>query len=87
MSTTDAGEQRMFAGTGAVGLEGLSRGARRAICVERDRENVGLIFRYIATRHSELPSPPWRPTRASGSQSLAAAVGAPTSRSGESSGH
>jgi 16S rRNA (guanine966-N2)-methyltransferase len=38
----------LFAGTGAVGLEALSRGARRAIFVERNRENVGLIHRNIA---------------------------------------
>jgi 16S rRNA (guanine966-N2)-methyltransferase len=39
----------LFAGTGALGLEALSRGAREAIFVERDRENVALIFRNIAT--------------------------------------
>jgi 16S rRNA (guanine966-N2)-methyltransferase len=39
----------LFAGTGALGLEALSRGARQATFVERDRENVGLIFRNIAT--------------------------------------
>jgi 16S rRNA (guanine966-N2)-methyltransferase len=38
-----------FAGTGALGLEALSRGAREAIFVERDRENVALIHRNIAT--------------------------------------
>ena len=39
----------LFAGTGALGLEALSRGARQAIFIERDRENVGLIHRNIAT--------------------------------------
>ncbi len=39
----------LFAGTGAIGLEALSRGARMAVFVERDRENVGLIYRNIAT--------------------------------------
>lgn len=39
----------LFAGTGALGLEALSRGARLAVFVERDRENVGLIHRNIAT--------------------------------------
>jgi 16S rRNA (guanine966-N2)-methyltransferase len=39
----------LFAGTGALGLEALSRGARHATFVERDRENVGLIRRNIAT--------------------------------------
>jgi 16S rRNA (guanine966-N2)-methyltransferase len=39
----------LFAGTGALGLEALSRGARQAVFVERDRENVSLIYRNIAT--------------------------------------
>jgi len=39
----------LFSGTGALGLEALSRGAMRAIFVERDREHVGLIHRNIAT--------------------------------------
>jgi 16S rRNA (guanine966-N2)-methyltransferase len=39
----------LFAGTGALGLEALSRGARRATFVERDRANVGLIYRNVAT--------------------------------------
>jgi 16S rRNA (guanine966-N2)-methyltransferase len=43
----------LFAGTGALGLEALSRGAERAVFVERDRENVGLIFRNIATLRYE----------------------------------
>jgi 16S rRNA (guanine966-N2)-methyltransferase len=43
----------LFAGTGALGLEALSRGARQAIFVERDRENVGLIFRNIAALRYE----------------------------------
>jgi 16S rRNA (guanine966-N2)-methyltransferase len=43
----------LFAGTGALGLEALSRGAERAIFVERDRGNVGLILRNIATLRYE----------------------------------
>jgi 16S rRNA (guanine966-N2)-methyltransferase len=43
----------VFAGTGALGLEALSRGAERAIFVERDRANVGLIIRNIATLRYE----------------------------------
>jgi 16S rRNA (guanine966-N2)-methyltransferase len=39
----------LFAGTGALGLEALSRGAARAIFVEKNRETVGLIHRNIAT--------------------------------------
>ena len=43
----------LFAGTGAIGLEALSRGAERALFVERNRENVGLIKRNIATLRYE----------------------------------
>jgi 16S rRNA (guanine966-N2)-methyltransferase len=39
----------LFAGTGALGLEALSRGAARAVFVERNRENVALIHRNVAT--------------------------------------
>src|SRR5918998_353900 len=37
----------LFAGTGALGLEALSRGAARAIFVEKKGENVALIHRNI----------------------------------------
>ena len=37
----------LFAGTGALGLEALSRGAARAIFVEQNRDNVGLIYRNM----------------------------------------
>jgi 16S rRNA (guanine966-N2)-methyltransferase len=43
----------LFAGTGALGLEALSRGAERAIFVERDRECVSLIVRNVATLRYE----------------------------------
>ena len=43
----------LFAGTGALGLEALSRGAERAIFVERNRENAALIRRNIATLRFE----------------------------------
>jgi 16S rRNA (guanine966-N2)-methyltransferase len=43
----------LFAGTGALGLEALSRGATRAIFVERNRENVALIYRNLATLRYE----------------------------------
>ncbi|MGI8614893.1 MAG: 16S rRNA (guanine(966)-N(2))-methyltransferase RsmD [Nocardioidaceae bacterium] len=33
----------LFAGSGAVGLEGLSRGAERAVLVEQDRRTASLI--------------------------------------------
>ena len=37
----------LFAGTGALGLEALSRGASRAVFVESNRENVALIYRNL----------------------------------------
>jgi 16S rRNA (guanine966-N2)-methyltransferase len=43
----------LYAGTGALGLEALSRGASRAIFIERNRENVALIHRNIATLRYE----------------------------------
>lgn len=43
----------VFAGTGALGLEALSRGASRAVFVERDRANGALIRRNIATLRFE----------------------------------
>ena len=43
----------LFAGTGALGLESLSRGAGRAIFVEKNRDNVGLILRNLATLRFE----------------------------------
>ncbi len=39
----------LFAGTGALGLEALSRGASRAVFVEIDRETASLIRRNLAT--------------------------------------
>lgn len=38
----------IFAGTGIVGIEALSRGAKRAIFVENDRRRVDLIKRNLA---------------------------------------
>jgi 16S rRNA (guanine966-N2)-methyltransferase len=43
----------LFAGTGALGLEALSRGAERAIFVEQNRGNVALIHRNLATLRFE----------------------------------
>ena len=43
----------LFAGTGALGLEALSRGAARATFIELDRGNVALIRRNIATLRYE----------------------------------
>ena len=43
----------LFAGTGALGMEALSRGAARAIFVEQNRDNVALIYRNLATLRYE----------------------------------
>jgi 16S rRNA (guanine966-N2)-methyltransferase len=43
----------LFAGTGALGLEALSRGAERAVFVEQNRDNVALIHRNLATLRFE----------------------------------
>lgn len=37
----------VFAGTGVVGLEALSRGARRAVFIEKERRNLALIRRNL----------------------------------------
>jgi 16S rRNA (guanine966-N2)-methyltransferase len=59
----------LFAGTGALGLEALSRGAERAVFVEKNPENVALIHRNIGTLRYEdrahvLPSDAYRWARA-----------------------
>ena len=43
----------LYAGTGALGLEALSRGASRAVFVELNRDNAALIRRNIATLRYE----------------------------------
>lgn len=45
----DARVLDLFAGTGAVGIEALSRGAREAVFVERDRRALSTIRRNLAT--------------------------------------
>ncbi len=42
-----------FAGTGALGIEALSRGAARAVFVERDRRSLDLLRRNL----ERLPEP------------------------------
>ena len=49
----DARVLDLFAGTGALGLEALSRGASRVLFVERDREHAALIRRNLATLRYE----------------------------------
>ena len=41
----------LFAGTGALGIEALSRGAARAVFVERDSRAAGAIRRNLAAAH------------------------------------
>jgi 16S rRNA (guanine966-N2)-methyltransferase len=58
----------IFAGTGALGLEALSRGARRCIFVEHDREALGALKRNIAALEADAEVVPTsvstlRPTR------------------------
>lgn len=43
----------LFAGSGGLGLEALSRGAERAVFVEKNRDNVSLIKRNLATLRFE----------------------------------
>jgi 16S rRNA (guanine(966)-N(2))-methyltransferase RsmD len=42
-----------YAGTGAVGLEAVSRGARVAVLVERDRRALALLRRNVAAMSAE----------------------------------
>lgn len=44
----------LYAGSGAVALEALSRGAERAVCVERDRRTAGLVRRNAVTLGLDL---------------------------------
>lgn len=47
----DARVLDLFAGTGALGIEALSRGAASAVLVERDPRAVGAIRRNLAAAH------------------------------------
>jgi 16S rRNA (guanine966-N2)-methyltransferase len=58
-----------FAGTGALGLEALSRGAIRAVLIENDREALAVLRRNIAAlgeqdRAQVVATDATRPTRA-----------------------
>ena len=46
-AVVDADVLDLFAGTGALGIEALSRGARRAGFVDRSAEAVDLVFRNL----------------------------------------
>ncbi|HEU5117503.1 MAG TPA: 16S rRNA (guanine(966)-N(2))-methyltransferase RsmD [Isosphaeraceae bacterium] len=43
----------VFAGTGAMGLEALSRGAQHCVFIERDRSNVPVIRKNVANLRFE----------------------------------
>jgi 16S rRNA (guanine966-N2)-methyltransferase len=58
-----------FAGTGALGLEALSRGASSAVFLEKDREALAILRRNIAILGEEdrarvMPADATRPPRA-----------------------
>ena len=50
----------LFAGTGSISLELLSRGCRQVISIERDRDH----FRFISQIQKELKDERWLPIRA-----------------------
>ncbi len=45
----DAVFMDIYAGTGAVGIEALSRGARRCVFIEKNRRAVEVIYENLAT--------------------------------------
>jgi 16S rRNA (guanine966-N2)-methyltransferase len=66
---TDAAVLDAFAGTGALGLEALSRGAAEAVFIERDREALAALRRNIealgeTTRTRIISGDATRPPRA-----------------------
>ncbi len=56
----DARVADIFAGTGTLGLEALSRGARSAVFVEQDRKAVELLNRNVAAIGCEADCLCWR---------------------------
>ena len=47
VSVKDAAVLDLFAGTGAFGIEALSRGARKAVFVDRNRDAIAMICKNI----------------------------------------
>ena len=50
---TDSTVLDLFAGTGALGIEALSRGAKSATFIEKNRANLGLLKRNIQKADAE----------------------------------
>jgi 16S rRNA (guanine966-N2)-methyltransferase len=72
----DAAVLDAFAGTGALGLEALSRGAAAAVFIEQDRDALAILRRNIATlgetsRCRIIPGDATRPPRASAACAVA----------------
>jgi 16S rRNA (guanine966-N2)-methyltransferase len=67
----------LFAGTGALGLEALSRGARRVVFVERDRHALAVLRQNIKDLGAEGRSQVLPTDVRTGIRRLAAAQGAP----------
>jgi 16S rRNA (guanine966-N2)-methyltransferase len=81
----DAAVLDAFAGTGALGLEALSRGAAEAVFIERDHDALAILRRNIQTlgessRARIMPGDATRPPR--GTVSCAVAFLDPPYRSG-----
>jgi 16S rRNA (guanine966-N2)-methyltransferase len=72
----DAAVLDAFAGTGALGLEALSRGAAEAVFIERDRDALATLRRNIealgeSTRTRIMPGDATRPPRAAAACAVA----------------
>src|SRR5690242_13937691 len=64
-----------FAGTGALGLEALSRGAAEALFIEQDREALAILRKNIAAlgegvRTRVIPGDATRPPRAASASAV-----------------
>lgn len=60
ITMTDGVVLDLFAGTGSLGLEALSRGARRAIFVDSSEQSLTVVRKNIARCRAERDSDVWR---------------------------
>jgi 16S rRNA (guanine(966)-N(2))-methyltransferase RsmD len=67
----------LFAGTGALGLESLSRGARRVVFVEKDRHALAVLRQNIKDLGADTRSQVLAADVCTGIRRLAAAAAAP----------